>query len=66
MKPVDFIYTQVKDGCIKNKVEISLAEELAEQARSMYLKQQFTGKPIDLVLSQIKKAKAITKGSKKK
>ena len=62
----DFIYNSVKNGCLKAGLSESASSDQGEIARVKYKRGQFSGKPLDLITSQITAAKAINKKTKGK
>tara|TARA_R110000851_G_C12708754_1_gene527054 strand:- start:314 stop:523 length:210 start_codon:yes stop_codon:yes gene_type:complete len=60
-KQKEFIKKSVYDGCIKEGVPEQEAGLQAESAIVMYARNQFNGKPLDLIKSQILTAKRISK-----
>jgi len=65
-KQEDFIYNSVKNGCLKAGLSESASSDQGEIARVKYKRGQFSGKPLDLITSQITAAKAINKKTKGK
>ena len=65
-KQEDFIYNSVKNGCLKAGLSESASSDQGEIARVKYKRGQFSGKPLDLITTQITAAKAINKKTKGK
>ena len=60
-KQREFIKKSVYDGCISAGVPESESRLQSESAIVMYARNQFSGKPLDLIKSQIMTAKRLNK-----
>lgn len=66
MKPADFVYQSVLNGCRMQGLDEIASTEQANEALDKYKRNQFDGKPLDLINQQITKAKKFNKKVKKK
>jgi len=61
-----FIYSNIFNECISLGLTHSASNDAAEAGVSMYNKQQYTGKPVDLIKQCVIKAKKLNKKEIKK
>ncbi len=61
-KQEEFVYNQVLNGCLKEFIGTKAAQDAASNAVDDYKKHKLANKkPLDLILSAIKKAKSVNK-----